>query len=171
MLLDKNDYIDLVEQAKEPVSQGNLMAYILDRTDEKTSILNQIASILHLQPFEVMPVELLSNKTKKNPAACIFPPVTKWLRGFMDAEYVVTDSFHGSVFAIIFNKPFIAIGNKGRGLARFTSLFRFFSLEDRLILSEADITQEKIKSPIDFDKVNNLRKIGITNALAFLKQI
>ena len=39
-----------------------------------------------------------------------------------DAELVVTDSFHACVFAIIFGKPYIAVGNKERGMARFASL-------------------------------------------------
>ena len=171
MLLNKEDYINLVEQAAEPVSSGNLMVYILDRTDEKTAILNKVASTLQLKPFEVMPTEKLSYKTKNNLSACVFPPVTQWLRGFMDAEYVVTDSFHGSVFAIIFNKPFIAIGNKGRGLTRFNSLFRLFGLEDRLILSVLDLTIDKINASINFQRVNSLRKINIVNSLSFLKQI
>ena len=170
MLLDKADYIKLVEQAEEPASSGNLMVYILDRTDEKIAILNQIASTLHLKPFEVIAADGLTDKTKNNISACIFPPVTQWLRGFMDAEYVVTDSFHGSVFAIIFNKPFIAIGNKGRGLTRFNSLFRFFGLKDRLILSESDLTITKIKASIDFESINKLRKIGITRSIEFFKE-
>ena len=171
MLLNKEDYIKLVEQAEEPVSSGSLMVYILDSTDEKTAILNQVAATLQLKPFEVMPADKLSEKTMNNLSACIFPSVTQWLRGFMDAEYVVTDSFHGSVFAIIFNKPFITIGNKGRGLTRFNSLFRFFKLEDRLIFLKADLTTEKIKSSIDFEYINKLRKVGVTNSLAFLEQV
>ena len=170
MLLDKVDYINLVEQAAEPVSSGNLMVYILDRTDEKIAILNKVASTLQLKPFEVMPVEKLSNKTKDNLSACIFPPVTQWLRGFMDAEYVVTDSFHGSVFAIIFNKPFIAIGNKGRGLTRFNSLFRLFELEDRLILSESDLTTDKINTPTDFQRVNDFKNVEFEKSIFFISQ-
>ena len=171
MLLNKEDYINLVEQAAEPVSPGNLMVYILDRTDEKTAILNNVASTLQLKPFEVMPAKKLSKKTMNNLSVCVFPPVTQWLRGFMDAEYVVTDSFHGSVFAIIFNKPFIAIGNKGRGLTRFDSLFRLFELEDRLIFSESDLSIEKIKLPIDFERVNELRKTSEVNSFSFLNQV
>ena len=166
MLLDKVDYIKLVEQAEEPVSPGNLMVYILDRTDEKKAILNKVASTLQLKPFEVMPIEKLSNKTKDNLSVCIFPPVTQWLRGFMDAEYVVTDSFHGSVFAIIFNKPFIAIANKGRGLTRFNSLFRLFELEDRLVFSKDEVTPERI----NFEKIHFLRSEGISNSCLELKK-
>jgi hypothetical protein len=57
LLLDKNDYIQLVEHDSEHVhrSNGNLFAYILDRTTEKQQTVNRIASDLHLTPFEIMP--------------------------------------------------------------------------------------------------------------------
>ena len=169
MLLDKADYIKLVEQAGEPESSGNLMAYILDRTDEKTAILNKIASILQLNPFEVISAEKLSKKTKNNLSDCIFPPVTQWLRGFMDAKYVVTDSFHGSVFAIIFNKPFIAIGNKGRGLTRFNSLFKLFGFEDRLVFRQEDLLKELIVCPINFKKANLILNTKRDFSMSFLR--
>lgn len=63
----------------------------------------------------------------------IQPSVEQWLRGFYDAEFVVTDSFHACVFSILFNKPFIAIENEDRGTSRFTSLLSMFGLKDRLI--------------------------------------
>ena len=168
MLLDKKDYISLVEQAEEPVSSGNLMVYILDRSNEKIAILNQVVSTLHLRPFDVMPIEKLSSKTKHKLSACTFPSVTQWLRGFMDAEYVVTDSFHGSVFAIIFKKPFIAIGNNERGLARFNALFRYFNLENRLVLTQSELTIKLIKEPIDFDFVSKMQREGLKKSKDFL---
>lgn len=61
----------------------------------------------------------------------IQPPVEQWLRGFMDAELVVTDSFHACVFSILFHKPFVVVGNKERGLARVKSLLKMFGLEER----------------------------------------
>jgi len=63
----------------------------------------------------------------------------------MDAQFVVTDSFHGTVFSILFNKPFIAIANKERGLTRFTSLLKLFHLEDRLFFSSEDFVPENLK--------------------------
>ena len=52
-----------------------------------------------------------------------------------NADYVVTDSFHGCVFSIIFGKEFVAYANRDRGMARFISLLRTFGLEDRLVTS------------------------------------
>lgn len=44
----------------------------------------------------------------------------------MDARYVITDSFHGTVFSILFEKPCIVIQNSSRGNDRFQSLLKMF---------------------------------------------
>ena len=51
----------------------------------------------------------------------------------------MTDSFHGSVFSIIFGKPFYVLFNERRGNARIETLLSAFGLEDRIIHSAADI--------------------------------
>jgi hypothetical protein len=139
LLLDKSDYIHLVSEAKEAVSKGNLMIYILDASDKKMNIINSVTEQLSIQPF-------VASKLS----------VTQWLRGFMDAKFVVTDSFHGCVFSIIFNKPFLAIANADRGLARFMSLLEMFGLKDRLIYSDNQSITEIIQLPIDWERVNEI---------------
>ena len=75
----------------------------------------------------------------------------------MDAKYVITDSFHGTVFSIIFNKPFWVIGNKSRGNARFDSLLRTYKLEHRFIDNIKDVNID-FTSEIDWNSVNAIRK-------------
>lgn len=157
MLLERNDYCRMVERDNSPISNGNMMVYVLDQSPEKQSIIDNVAAARGLKPYTVMPD---SNG--------VYPPVTQWLRGFMDAEYVVTDSFHGVVFSIIFNKPFIAIGNHDRGLARFTSILKKFSLENRLVFSMKDLTLDKINEDIDFSKINKIKKNEQKLAVKFL---
>lgn len=147
MLLDKNDYIQLFRSANTPRSEGTLLNYILDETEEKKQLIKEIASKKNLVPFRV-------NSKVEDPNAPlnerIQPPVEKWLRGFYDAEFVVTDSFHACVFSILFRKPFIVYGNKERGLSRFYSLLSMFDLEDRLI---TDINNIRNVKEIDYDRV------------------
>ena len=149
MLLDAAHYISLFQQAKTPVSEGDLMCYILDSSEEKDTLVQSVASTYSLTPFTVnskyeVPDAPLEEK--------IQPPVEKWLRGFYDAKYVITDSFHACVFSILFKKPFIVYGNKHRGMARFHSLLAMFGLEDRLVTTpeEASVV---ISRPIDWDTV------------------
>jgi hypothetical protein len=78
-----------------------------------------------------------------------------WLRAFMDAEFIVTDSYHGTIFAIVFAKNFIAIPNEKRGSDRFTSLLRQLDLSERLVpASEPDRAAAVARTPIDYAAVH-----------------
>lgn len=89
------------------------------------------------------------------------------------ASYVLTDSFHGSIFSIIFNKQFItfyryiqdsnSITNKN---SRIDSLFDIFGLKDRIFRN--NIVTE-INRPIDFASVNTILERERNKSLAFLK--
>ena len=152
MLLDKNDYISLFDV--DQCSQGKhiLLVYILDMNDEKESLIQKIANEKHLIPLYVnSKVEDLNADLKER----IQPPVENWLKGFYNADFVITDSFHACVFSILFNKPFVVYGNKARGLARFSSLLSTFHLENRFI-SSAD--EYRNLSPIDFSQTNLILK-------------
>ena len=130
MLLDKEDYIRLFENANTPKSKGTLLNYILDETPEKRLLIEQIAKDKKIVPFRV------NGKTRELAVSIedrIQPSVEEWLRGFYDAEFVVTDSFHACVFSILFEKQFVVIGNENRGMARFVSLLKMFALEERLV--------------------------------------
>lgn len=130
MLLDSSDYMALVRQTVTPKSPGNLLCYILDESEKKETIISQVAKDKGLIPFFV------NSKIEDNIADIqerIHPPVESWLQGFHDADFVVTDSFHACVFSILFRKPFLVIGNKKRGNARFESLLKLFGLQNRLL--------------------------------------
>lgn len=170
MLLEQMDYIALINKYNVPLRAKTLMAYVLDRTEDKDSILQTAASRLGLSVNRVMPKKKYSAQARHTIQDCVFPPVAAWLRGFLDAEFVVTDSFHGTIFSLIFNKPFIVIANKERGLARFTSLLNMFELEDRLIFSKNELTNQLFDTAIDFDHVNQLRKRYQKKAFAFLQE-
>ena len=149
MLLDVNDYRELVKHTKDDVSIGKNKAclYILDMNKEKMAITESICQSKNLQ------IHRIGKPSKKG-----FPSIESWLNGFDKADFVITDSFHGTAFAILFNKPFISIGNEGRGLSRFNSLLKLFGLTSRLILTTDDLDKLKkiIDTEIDYDAVNEI---------------
>lgn len=150
LLLRSNDYINNLEIKSVPQSKGDFLVYILDMTEEKQKIVDYIAKKYNLTPFYV--------NSKCDDKRCalkerIQPPVENWLRGFYDAKYVFTDSFHACAFAINFNTPFWVFGNKERGMSRFESLLASFHLRNRLIGGLNEIIQCEI-SDIDWEKVN-----------------
>ena len=169
-LLDKCEYENIVKVEKEKPYKESLMTYILDKTDEKNYIVDRVATLLGIKPFSVMPKSSFVNVGRRGINYCVYPRVTEWLRGFQDADFVVTDSFHGTVFSIIYNKPFISIANKDRGISRFTSLLKTFNLNDRLIFSyNRNDIDRLINTPIDYEKVNKVIKSGQERAIIFLR--
>lgn len=150
MLLNKCEYEKLVEKKDLKKSSGDMLCYILDNTQFKEKIKSKIVEKYNLKPFYVSSdVENLKISAHER----IQPPLELWLRAFIDSKLIVTDSFHATVFSIIFGKPFIAIGNARRGLSRFTSLMNTFSLQHRLILTEEDFdnVEERLFESIDLD--------------------
>lgn len=168
LLLPKEEYIRLVEKDKIPECNGTLLTYVLDKSPDKQEFIKKIISETGLNEVSIMPKSLFRDAGRKKINDCIYPPVTAWLRGFMDAKYVVTDSFHGMAFAIIFNKPFLALGNTKRGMTRFSSLVKLLGLEDRIILTADSNLTEKLYVPIDFQKVNEILKTKQLEAFKFL---
>ena len=172
MLLDKEDYLKIVRQEQEKKHKGKIMVYILDASSEKQQIVQYVSSRLGLQPFSVMPECKFIDVGSKGLEKCIFPSVTEWLKGFEDADFIVTDSFHGMVFSIIFNKPFVAIANKSRGLSRFTSLLKMFNMESRLVFTyNRDDIDRLIDLPIDYTVVNQRRIEEQKKAYEFLNKM
>lgn len=139
MLLSKDDYIKLIDRAGVPKNAGTLFSYILDRNTSKDKFVDQVAHTYKMEPYSIT----LSADYSQPLEARIKPSVETWLRAFYDAELVVTDSFHGCVFSIIFGKPFVALGNVSRGMSRFNSLLKMFSLDDHLILNVTDYSPMK----------------------------
>lgn len=141
-LLCKDDYLALIDKANTVPSEGNMLCYILDESVEKYDLVAKKAKKLHLTPFEV---GLKDGKTVS---------VEQWLRFFSDSEYIVTDSYHGMVFAIIFNKPFYLFKNEYRGNARFDSVLNTFKLtgEDNIYNWKAinQIIKEKKSESLDY---------------------
>jgi polysaccharide pyruvyl transferase WcaK-like protein len=168
MLLDVKIYKKLIIDEQETISEGTLMSYFLDTTGIKKNYIEQISKELNLIPFSIMPKAKFTKESIGNFDDTVFSSVTKWLKGFDDAEFVITDSFHGCVFSILFNKPFIAIGNKRRGLSRFQSLLEKFGLEDRFVLDSERIDSTLIYKKIDWDNVNMILAEEKDKSIKFL---
>lgn len=149
MLLEVSDYVKLISGAGK--SDGDLLVYVLDESREKELVMNAIISKFGYKAFKTnTPID----DTTIPHSLRIAPSIEGWVRGFYDAKFVLTDSFHACVFSILFNKPFIVYGNKSRGMVRFKSLLSMFSLEDRLITSLEEFNDQKLNATIDWPKVN-----------------
>lgn len=123
-----------------------LLTYILDHNQNKNNILADVSNSLP-ELHQLTPIYDNDSHTPRY-------DVGQWVNLFSNADFVVTDSFHGMVFSIIFNKQFVVIGNKGRGLARFNSLLAMLGLESRLIVDGDNYSITNIMSTsIDYELV------------------
>lgn len=120
MLADVAKYRFMAASAEEHPALGRIMTYILDPSNEKSHVLGFVRKITGMETYSLD----LSGTV---------PPVELWLAGFADSDFVVTDSFHGCVLAIMMHKRFIAVGNGRRGMARLNSLLSMFGLDQRLV--------------------------------------
>lgn len=130
MLLDSGVYAGIASGAAGHPAKGKVVSYILDREAYKEAAVDFISQAggMDVYDFPVRPYD------RSLPLeARVVPPMEHWLAAFADAGFVVTDSFHGCVLAILFHKPFIVLGNRLRGLSRINSLLDMFGLEQRLV--------------------------------------
>jgi polysaccharide pyruvyl transferase WcaK-like protein len=158
LLLEPADYGPLISWCEKKPATGCVLAYVLDPAPEKRSIAESVGRAVGANVFSIKPEYSITQARAKDVAKCRFPSVEGWLQAFHDASFVVTDSFHGTVFSILFNKPFIAIGNSARGMARFKSLLSQFGLTDRLVESPEGVSSVLIHAPVDWVNVNDKRE-------------
>lgn len=163
MLLEREDYRLLVSKEDKAAASTGVLAYILDKTPEKKQIMDDVAGKLQLPCRSFIP------DAEK---VCVLPSVGQWLAAFDRAGFVITDSFHGCVFSILFRKNFIVILNKDRGADRFHSLLKQFGLQNRLISGYGDLEKRagELFKPIDYAAVEEKLSRLKADSLRFLRE-
>jgi len=162
MLLSRGDYLQSLDVKAADINKG-IFYYFLDENEWKRTLLKRITLEKGGACFTV------NSKVENSKAAFkdrIQPPVEDWIRAFEECSFVVTDSFHGTVFSLIFNKPFIVVGNLDRGLSRFISVLGLFNQEFRLI-KESSV--DNIDFSIYWDRPNVSVELMRYQSLDFLK--
>lgn len=150
MLLDVNFYKSLFTKELHCGYHKGILVYILDENQKINEFISNVESYKSLKSFKV------NSKVEDYTAPIserVQPPVEHWLKGFMCADFVITDSYHACVFSILFHKPFVCIGNEFRGMSRFVSLLKMFHLENRIIqIDKVDMSQ--LNNNINWDIVD-----------------
>ena len=131
-LLHRNDfYNNLAKQAgKDSCAKAFVFEYIFRPS---------AASLFHCKLSSVFKARFRSARCHP-PNISNQPTVASWMKNMRDSAFVLTDSFHGTVFAILWHKPFIALtrsGNIGDGNERLVSLLSPLGLSNRMF-SEYD---------------------------------
>lgn len=154
MLLSPSDYFKLFPHLK--YSKKRIFCYILDMDKKKKEYAKFIAQELGCSPYFFLP------ENRKE----VLPSIEDFLSGIANSEFVLTDSFHGTVFSIIFNIPFRVFGNEMRGLARITDLLSMFDLSSCLVSNSSRLNHENIS--YKWDSVNQILNSEREKSLSFL---
>ena len=127
-LLKKADYLD-IETSRINDNQGFIYSYILEEQDEMAKkVLTLVSDMNNKTIYNVFMGTIIKGRNYKN----IIPSPEQWLHYINNADFVVTNSFHSTVFSLIFHRPFITIPLGGRASVRNE---RIISLLDSLGLS------------------------------------
>lgn len=152
MLLTAEHYAHLAELSSERPCKGKILSYVLDPDNSKRYILERVEGWLAKESHNAY----VPDRDRNIPLEKrIVPSIRQWLSCFADAEFVVTDSFHGCVLSVLFHKPFIALANPGRGMSRILSLLESLGLDDRIVQGlDPDDDGEYYLSGIGWDDVD-----------------
>lgn len=166
-----NDY-SIIHKKNRIKNSNSLVCIKLAKYDfDYQDIVLFLSEKLNLKPIEVCgfykPIEK-KIKTKR------FVSVSRWLTYIKDAKLIFTDSYHGMIFSIIYNKNFIVVPTNEDRITRIKYILKQLELEDRLFLNKNDIYNTNIiYKNIDYDVVNSkiksLRKKSIDFLFAALK--
>ncbi len=171
MLLSADDYRKLAAdtmQYESKAPNGGVVQYLLDPTEEKKWCAEYIATALNLSLSDIGHSGANTFDGRNANKRVIAPP-TFWLTALSQAQYIVTDSFHGVLLAVLFNVPFIALSNPQRGASRFRSLLEPLGLQDRLVLPTKRVPKTIIHNAIDFAHINKLIEERREECLAILR--
>ena len=132
------------------------MAGYLERLEERTGL-----GTLILKPQRQMHVWSRGAEY----AVCHDP--LEFLHGLFHAEYVVTNSFHGTAMSILFHKKFAVFSHQTRG-ARIRDVLKAAHLENRLAQEARDA--DRMEERIDWDEVDRALEIPKRESVKFIRE-
>lgn len=170
MLLSKDEWCELIPEKERVIREPYVFAYLFgNETDGRKSFINTVEN-------KIGKVYTLPKFTKKSqnsfPINGIGP--MDYLRLFRDAEFIVTDTFHGLMFSIIFRKPFVVLqrhdGSQWSKYSdRMTSTLEMFGLADRYI--DDNFKQIEIFKELDYSKYEEIIDKRKEDSLTYISEI
>lgn len=168
LLLSKDDYSEIASESKMDIKENYILVYIMmyafNPYPALESILEQIQRETGL-PIVVIGDSKFRYKGKYKFIKGIGPIDFLWL--FEHASYVITSSFHGTMFSLIFRKPFTAI-SPNTGDCRIKDVLEDIGLTRNLIFNNNENPELEITSPYTNQVEDKLEKF-INTSKDFLK--
>lgn len=132
------NYADMISQARE----------VADRLDCRLYVLS-------VKPIRTAEVD-------KN---FIFSDPSDFLSLFSNARFVISNSFHGTAFSIIFHRDFLTYATKYN--SRIENILHYTGLEDRLVRDR--YSEAQIIAPVQFENADRAISAGTSFARQYLQ--
>jgi len=164
LMLDKEDYNEILPGNTDP-GEKYIYAFLFDdlkggydtinELSEKTG-LKVVGNVKHMDRIN----NLLVDSNDDGPG--------EFIERILNAEYVITDSYHALVFAMLGRKPFVCYTRSGSGI-RARNLLEDLGLSQRFLLDDEKGTGLLLED-IDYDDVFRKRDAWREKSEAFLRQ-
>lgn len=161
MLLQKSDYEKFISTNPFKTDKRHCFVYLLDYANERNKKI--VENIIGDD------AEQLVSKVERNPIKKYLNSngtIEEWLSLIFYSDIVITDSFHGCVFSILFHKDFYVMGNTIGGNARISSLLDMLGLQHRYIGKDMVKFDKK---PINWSQVEEILDKKRTQSISYLK--
>lgn len=156
-LIDKNKWLEIAPDTKDKY-RGKIVCYIFEMHGAKA---NEVKEFLE-KKYNKEVVMLTNTKL----------PVEEFISAIKDSDGLVTNSFHGTCFALIFNKKVLGITNSTKGDARFDSLIKLFDIEKLTVEKIEDIYErEELFCEYNFQNFLSVVEKERKRAEAYFEQI
>lgn len=147
LLLNADEWSTLIEKE---VAGKYVLVYQIHSNPELDRYAEEFAKKVNLP---LLRVSFYLHQVSRSGKLIYLPTIGEFLSYIKNAEYMVTDSFHGTAFAINFNTQFVNVVHDETA-TRNQSLLQLTGLTDRIITDKADFSI--INKRIDFTKVNSI---------------
>lgn len=157
-LCEESEYNDLIIESKVNETRKYILAYILTPSKEKRTAILEITKALELPVILILDAQ---KNQEENKLIMNMPEALRenlemedWLYYIKNAELVLTDSYHGLCFSLIFRRDFVCFANIKRGMSRFETILRMTNLEQRMLFQPMDAVEKRIyEEKIDYKEV------------------
>lgn len=148
LLFDSDYYYKYI---KNKIEEDYLLLYLFDEPNEETK--KQIVEFCKKRKMKIVCM-IGIGKLISFADEYIESTIENFLTYFYYAKYIVTNTFHGTIFSVIFNKKFVTLNYKK---VKIEELLNQLCISDRLI--DKDI-ENNLNKEIDYEKVNsNIKKL------------
>ena len=169
LLLNKNDWQTIMPKLETP--KKYILVYAFTITDTMAEFINSISGEYGMDVLVLMPSRSIKRwNILKNASYNTAISPEEWLYFFFNAQYIVTNSFHGTVFSIIFDKMFFVelLPPPAKVNSRFSNLLNLFHLQERMIQRGKTVHQYR---SIDYKQVHNILEQERKKSLEYLQAL